>query len=586
MPFAGHLDRLPGLELRAYYEALRGQQESVRAQWDPTWRQITDFVRPLRAQFTWAEANDGARRDQRIINNHATVCVRVLASGMINGMTSPTRAWFSLYNDVSHDSNGDPIDPDAAAWHEKVTEMVRSVMVSSNFYQSLMECYSQESTIGTTCMMINEDPRSVIRCKVYPIGSYTIALDDTLRVDLVIRVFPMTARQVIARFGAANVSPTIRTMVESNAGGIKETTYPVVHVLHRGAYDNPDATQGRWPWVSIWYEQGAISDGGNPVEPTGILEKTGYFEQPFCCGRWETEGENPYGFSPLWDCLGDVMSLQVWESMTSEGVERVVKPQLIVSSQVNDALKAASNPGDIAVANMTDVSKAAAPLYSVTYQIEPARQMIQSICQRIDAALFRDVFQTFIGTENHEMTAEEVRARSAEKLQVLGPVIERNIEEILEPAVIRIVSIMHRRGMLPPMPPSMRNRMKDGQPLQIKMRFESILAQAQRMQTVNNINALVQFIGQESPIMQGLADNIDPDALLRMFARACGVPLSCFQPADAVAAIRQQRAQQQAQAQFADNAQKLAPAAQAAANIPPDQAGALMQSIMPPGGVS
>ena len=51
-----------------------------------------------------------------------------------------------------------------------------------------------------------------------------------------------------------------------------------------------------------------------------------------------------------------------------------------------------------------------------------------------------------------EATAEEIRAKSDEKMLQLGPVLERLHDELLDPLIDRTFDIMLRRGLLPPIP--------------------------------------------------------------------------------------------------------------------------------------
>lgn len=554
MPRFGDLDRLDLTQRWSYYESLRGFQESQRSTWDVTWKQLAAFIRPLRSRFTWSDANNGARRDASIINNVATIALRTLTSGMMNGMSSPSRPYFSFSGDAQ---SADVTNPEVARYHEVCADLVRQQMLDTNFYDALMELYAQEGQYGTGTMMIDEDERTVFRCRVYPIGSYSIGMDPTLRPDLIIRVISMTARQIAEEFGLDNVSPMVRTMVESNAGGVDETMFPVVHVIHKGSYHKHDPGTARWPWMSIWYEQTAR----HPEKV--FLRISGYHEQPFCCGRWEVEGENAYGFAPGWDCLGDAMSLQTWEENSNEALEKMVKPPMAMSARAAvDPLRVASQPGDIMFVNAEDVRTAAAPLFQVNLPIQHAITAMQRIEKRINDAFFVDVFRMFSEIDGADkMTAEEVRARTAEKMQIIGPVVERNIEEVLMPAVIRIASIMQRRGLFPDPPQGL-------EVVKTRVRFESIIAQAARMSQLNNIANVVQFVSQQAALNPNAMDVLDMDAVNRRYAFDAALPLDLLASEDDIARARQQRAQQQQQQAMMENAQGMAQAAQTASQTP------------------
>jgi hypothetical protein len=62
------------------------------------WREIADYLIPRRYKWliTPNQANRGSPINQRIIDNTGTRALRILAAGMMAGMTSPGRPWLKL----------------------------------------------------------------------------------------------------------------------------------------------------------------------------------------------------------------------------------------------------------------------------------------------------------------------------------------------------------------------------------------------------------------------------------------------------------------------------------------------------------
>ncbi|PWG73491.1 phage head-tail adapter protein, partial [Enterococcus hirae] len=77
-------------------------------------------------------------------------------------------------------------------------------------------------------------------------------------------------------------------------------------------------------------------------------------------------------------------------------------------------------------------------------------------------------------SDRREMTAREVQERHEEKLLMLGPVIERVQNELLDPMIDRVFSIALRGNALPPPPEELEG-------VDLRVEYISILAQAQRM---------------------------------------------------------------------------------------------------------
>ncbi len=154
-----------------------------------------------------------------------------------------------------------------------------------------------------------------------------------------------------------------------------------------------------------------------------------------------------------------------------------------------------------------------------------------------------------------QTTAEEIRARWQEKMQVIGPVVERMIGETHTPAIRRVYNIMARwRGpngesLFPPMPAAML-----GHPM--KLSFESILAQAARMGKFANITQWLGIAGNLAGAVPNIMDGIDTDETISETGSILTVPNKLMRPLAQVQAMRKAKADQQAAADRADQAQK------------------------------
>jgi hypothetical protein len=368
----------------------------------------------------------------------------------------------------------------------------------------------------------------------------------------------------------------VQTLFRSPAGGNKETRLPVVHVIHRSDYFGKSQGKPDWPWRSIYYEM-AAGDGRSDTGKIGLLKESGFYENPCMVGRWRVYGENVYGDSPGMDALGSTMSLQAWEERLAQGAEKQFNPSMVASSDV-DPRKLTTLPGDVIFINSKDASKAFVPAYQIDFKLEGGLAMLQRIEDRIQKLMYMNVFQA-ITEADHDKTAAEVAALQQEKLQVLGPVVERNVQEVLAPLVMRTLKIMERAGMLPAIPAAMKN--KDGSIKKFKLEFVSILAKAQKMAEIANLTQFISFVTQEEALDQGLADNVDMDEVVRIYGDLADVPPSIIRSKSDVEKFRAAKQHQQQQQMAADNAQKLAAAAQTASATPMGDGSNLLQKVMP-----
>ena len=167
-----------------------------------------------------------------------------------------------------------------------------------------------------------------------------------------------------------------------------------------------------------------------------------------------------------------------------------------------------------------------------------------------------------------QMTAQEVMARNQEKLQQLGPVVERLQSEFLNKVLERVYNILDRNHVFPPLPDEVQELL-DGQ--EIKIEYLSPLAQAQKMSGLTAIEQGLAFVGQTAQLDPRVVNRVDFSDAVAKYLDRIGVPATMVRSEDEYQQIleAQQKAEQEAQQQAlaAQQAQQAAPLAQAAKNL-------------------
>ena len=106
-----------------------------------SWR--TSYCRAATAGWSWRTTWRAASQiNGNIIDSTGTLAARMLASGMLNGITSPTRPWFKLQIE------GYEEDHDVQGWLEDCERRMMMVFQESNFYQSMARSISIWSCSG------------------------------------------------------------------------------------------------------------------------------------------------------------------------------------------------------------------------------------------------------------------------------------------------------------------------------------------------------------------------------------------------------------------------------------------------------
>src|SRR5690606_23679199 len=119
------------------------------------------YIDPARGRFL-DKPNSGEKLNhQKLLDNTPTRANTTLASGMLSGLTSPSRPWFKL---GLSDPDLNRFAP-ARNWLDDVQERMMAVFSKSNIYNSLHAVYQELGQFNTAAMMLLEDFENVIRAR-------------------------------------------------------------------------------------------------------------------------------------------------------------------------------------------------------------------------------------------------------------------------------------------------------------------------------------------------------------------------------------------------------------------------------------
>ena len=193
------------------------------------WRELANYYLPKR--YVWLQSDKERRvRDAKnpyILDSTGTSAARILASGMMNGITSPSRPWFKLRIPGYDDEGGE-----VTRWSDEVTRRMMFVMSESNFYNSMAVLYLDLVVFGTAANLIYEDDETTIRCFNPALGEYYLGQNDRLSVDTFAREFTQSVKQLVQWFGEENLCEASRAKWKK--GGAEALTQ--VHITHPVSY--------------------------------------------------------------------------------------------------------------------------------------------------------------------------------------------------------------------------------------------------------------------------------------------------------------------------------------------------------------
>lgn len=526
-------------------ERLRSNMVNERSSFRSHWKAIGDFLLPRRHRFQVTDVNRGERRNLNIIDATASLALRTLRSGMMAGITSPSRPWFRLATQDVELSEDDEVK----WWLHDVTKRMSDIFMKSNLYNTLPNVYGDLGGFGTSAMLIEEDIDDVVRFYSYPVGSYMLGNDDKLKARVWFREFQLTVRQVVDKFSPKdqegkptfeNISEWVKTLYKN---GQTEGWVNVNHVIEPNQDYNPNSSLSKNKrFSSIYYESGG--DGTKSPKSRGALSIKGYDKFPVFGTRWEVAGEDVYGTNcPGMEALGDIKQLQLGEKRGMQAVEKMVNPPMVGSPRLRQT-RVSILPGDITYNDET-ANGAFKPAHEVRFSISELEEKQAQLRQRLSRTFYEDLFLMLAQSDRKQITAREIDERHEEKLLILGPVLEQLNQDLLNPLIDNTFDIMFRNGLIPPPPEELEGR-------ELKVEYVSIMAQAQKMAGISGLERGVRFVLDVAGATQNPAvlDKLDTDQAIDEYFDALGTPPRVIRGDEQVEEIRGQRAQaEQARAQ-------------------------------------
>lgn len=537
---------------RERYEQLRSALWTDRSSFDAHWKELSDWTLPRRTRFFASDRNRGDRRNQNIIDSTARFSARTLQSGLHAGLTSPARPWFKLTTQDKSLAESKSVK----VWLQDVTERMLVVMADSNLYNSLPTVYGDLGVFGTGAMSLLTDREDLFRTFVYPLGSYAIATNSRGVVNVFVREYELSVRQVVEEFGVvpgsseidwSHLSTTIKTLWDRGM-----YTAPVElcwYVMPNDEADSRKIGSRFLPFTSCHIEKGEDARTG------GFLRESGFRTFPIFAPRWDVTGEDSYGTDcPGMTALGDIKGLQIMQKEKARAVSKMVTPALKGSPELRTQ-KVSLLPGDITY--VREPQHGLAAIHEVTLNLQHLREDISEQQYRIQRAFYEDLFLMIASSDQRlgaeRPTAREIEERHEEKLLALGPVLDRTQDELHDPMVDRLFLIMHDAGLVPEPPEELKG-------VKLKVEYISILAQAQKLVGAVGIDRFILAVAPLGQAYPEVRHKINPLKVVDRYADIYDVDPDLIREDAEVEAIMQGEAAAQREAMQAQNTAALAKA--------------------------
>ncbi|HZR03609.1 MAG TPA: portal protein [Burkholderiales bacterium] len=530
------------------------------------WEEVANLILPeSRNTFEYGNFNwPGAKKTDRQIDATGMMALHKFAAICNSLLTPKNMIWHGLR------ASDDYVMKDRATrlWFEQATKILFRLRYApySGFAGQITDCYTQLGAFGTKGMFVDEFDtkqhpfQKGIRYKSIPLGELFIRQNHQGIVDGFIRWFRLTALQAYQQFGEESFPEILRAPLAAQS----QTPYNFLHrVCPRSDYDRERLDARGKPWASYYIS----------IEGKSLLSEGGYRKFPAAISRYSQAPGEVYGRSPAMMVLPSLKTINAQKRTFLKQGHRAADPVLLTTD--DGILDGASiRPGSVNKGGMSPDGK---PLVGVlpSGNIQINEKMMEMETALIQDAFLVNLFQLALNLKDlPQMTATQVIEITNQKGILLAPTVG-NQEDDLGHMIEREIDIAMNLGMLPPMPPRLREAKGE-----YTVEYTSPLSKAARAQNASGFMRAVEFSKELINITQDQShlDWADMEVAMPEIADIMGAPPSWTASEEKMQKKREARAsamqeQMQTQRMPAEAAMIKANAVAAKAGmVPPAQA--------------
>ena len=527
------------------------------------WNEVAELILPdSRNTFQYMNFNwPGEKKTQRQIDATGMLALEKFSAIMDSLLTPKNMRWHIL-------TASDPQlmkNRSVRLWFEQVTNILFQLRYAgmSGFAGQNNNNYLQIGAFGTMGMFIDElDQFSYpatkgIRYKSIPMGELFIRENHQGIVDGFTRWFKYDARQAYQKWGPMGTFPVeLQTALDAKS----PMPHDFIHrVVPRTDYD-PERLDGRqFPYASYYIS----------IKGEVLLQEGGYRMMPAAIGRWKQAPNEVYGRSPAMSVLPSLKTLNAQKATFLKQGHRIVDPVLLTAD--DGIVDVSLRPGALNKGGVTADGKELIKVLP-TGNIQTSIEMMAEEKNLIEESFLVALFKIALQAENlPQMTATQIIEMVNQKGILIAPTVGRQEGEYLSVMIEREIDVASYLGLLPPMPPLLREAKG-----QYKVESTSPLARMAKAQEAAGGLRTLEVAKEMAAVTQDMSvfDVFDLDVMLPAIADIQGMPESWRADDAAMQRKRQARAQAQArqeqiQAMPAMAAMKKADAVQAKAGIGP-----------------
>jgi hypothetical protein len=473
------------------------EKKTERSNSESVWQEIRDYMLPNRPSFT-GETTPGSRTMEKIKDGTVIDAINVCKAGISGMLTNAALPWHGI--EMSDEAlNKDPIIQEALA---EVNETMSQEYHASNFYTNIDGVYEEVIGFGESGLFIGEGKKTALNFMPIPLCQIYTDEDSEGNVDTVFRCYKMTARQARQEWGDSSLTPQM--LDSQKKDGSKDKKFEILHVVYPRS-DREVDERGNYRQDK---ENKPILSAYIAVDEKLVLNEGGYEEMPFAIPRLFLMSGDGYGRGMGWNALPDVKQLNTMEKTGMRSWQKATDPPTVGPDEGMSLPIKVGPGGHTYNSNWDKPGAQITTLYPAgTFNMLPNFENKEEQKRaQIREFFFYKQFRT--QQEGQPRTAQEIIQIASENLKILGPLLNRFMEELLKPIIIRSFWILFRKGKFPKLSGLMAST---NGIFSFKIVYLSPIAKAQRLYESQELQNAMTMILPAAQIKQEMLDLISAD---------------------------------------------------------------------------
>lgn len=507
--------------------------ESDRANFEQHWQEAAELVIPRHETFFEGRPVQGEKRGRKKFDDTATLALDHGAAA-IEGVVSPRgQMWHGIGLPEAIEEN-----QEAQEWADRLTHFLfkKRYSAPSNFASQLHECYLSLLAFGNCVMSVEDMMNGNIRYKANHIKEHYFMENQYGRIDVDYRKYTLSARQILQKFGD-KAPEKVKTAFEKEPS----RKFDLLHVVM------PDEdNESGFRYVSYHV----------CIESQEIIHIGGFSSFPYIISRWTTTAGETYGRGPAMSVLQEIKMLNAMRKTDIRARNMAVDPPILAADQ-HTVRKFSMKPNAINYGTLDANGNPLVRPYQTGVNIPTSNDGMDQSREFINRAFFLNLFQILV--ETPAMTATEVLQRAQEKGQLLTPTAGRQMSELLEPIIMREISIYDEGyGVF-----------EDGRPLELpsvvkemggefEVKYTNPLSKMQLAEEALGVERTIQSLLPLAQIDPTILERVDWKEYSDIMREANGAPAKIFKTEEELEAEREMKEQQQAMMMAAEAAPQVA----------------------------